>query len=283
MARDDRLYARLTLDFGDSPKIAPLSDTAFRRYIEAVLWSRRLLTDGHVPTGMARRLFDDASLAELTTNDPLRPSLVAVDGGYQIHDFLEHQTSRAEIELMREHKREAGRKGGKARAARLQSSSSGVAAATGSLGVSSSRTPSKIKPESETSKEHVQGKPALDLSDDFDSWWAVYPRRQGKADAQKAYALARRTTDAKTLLAGAQAYALLNVGVEKAFLKMPAGWLRGERWKDERIPAADTPMRPVVTLPTAPIECPLHPGYPIDRANPCAACERATLPAGNEF
>lgn len=157
MAKDDRLYAKFTLDFADSPKIAPLSDAAFRQYVEAVLWSRRLLTDGLIPSGMVRKLFASESIAELTSNDAERPSLVAVEGGLQIHHFLDQQTSKAEIEAMKENKRAAGARGGRAKAEANHSPSSGLAPASPVPDVrypgSASRRGSKTYPETETETE----------------------------------------------------------------------------------------------------------------------------------
>jgi hypothetical protein len=112
MTKDDRLYGRFTLDFADSPKIAPLSDAAFRALVEMTLHSRRMLDDGFVDERIAHRKWKKRVIEELCTNDTVKPSLFRVDGGYRIHDFGEHQQTRADIEK----KREAGRAGGLARA-----------------------------------------------------------------------------------------------------------------------------------------------------------------------
>lgn len=112
MSKDDRLYGRFTLDFPDSPKIAPLSDSAFRALVEMTLHSRRMLDDGFVDERIAHRKWKKRVIDELCTNDAVKPSVVPVSGGYRIHDFAEHQQTRADIEK----KREAGRKGGQARA-----------------------------------------------------------------------------------------------------------------------------------------------------------------------
>jgi hypothetical protein len=104
---DERLYAKLTLEFADSPKIRPLSDAAFRAYIETLLWSRRLLTDGYIPERMMPRLMSADALAELMSNDDENPSIQPVPGGYIIHHYGEHQMTNEVIEK----KREAGRKG----------------------------------------------------------------------------------------------------------------------------------------------------------------------------
>jgi hypothetical protein len=104
---DERLYAKLTLEFADSPKIAPLSDAAFRGYVETLLWSRRLLTDGYIPERMVSRLMSADVLAELMSNDDDNPSIQAAPGGYIIHDYAKHQLTNLTIEK----KRDAGRKG----------------------------------------------------------------------------------------------------------------------------------------------------------------------------
>lgn len=110
--KDSRLYGRFTLDFADSPKIAPLSDAAFRALIEMTLHSRRMLDDGFIDARIAVRKWNQEAIDELLTNDPDKPSLVIAEGGYMIHDFADHQQTRADIEK----KREAGAKGGKASA-----------------------------------------------------------------------------------------------------------------------------------------------------------------------
>ena len=110
--------------------------------------------------------------------------------------------------------------------------------------------------------------------------WEVYPRKQGKADALKAYTAVRKKVDAKTILAGAQAYALLNIGEDKSFLKMAGGWLRGERWADEQIVNA---TRQTVTGSNERF-CDIHPDYPVSARYPCEACSRSVgLSDGREF
>ena len=52
---DRRVWARLTVDFADSPKVAGLSDAAFRTLVEMILWSRKVMTDGVIPASVAHR------------------------------------------------------------------------------------------------------------------------------------------------------------------------------------------------------------------------------------
>ena len=67
---------------------------------------------------------------------------------------------------------------------------------------------------------------------DFDDFWAAYPRKEGKLDAEKAYAQARKRATADAILAGVMLYAQ-TCPQERRFQKLPAGWLRAGRWLDE--------------------------------------------------
>ena len=127
MAKDERLYARFDIGMDEHPKIMLLSDAAFRTLFEATLFSRRQMTDGFLADGVVRRRWSVEAISELQSNDPERPSFYpftkAGVTGLMIHDFEKHQTTTADIEA----KREAGRKGGLAKA--KQTSSRSVAPA----------------------------------------------------------------------------------------------------------------------------------------------------------
>jgi hypothetical protein len=155
MAKDGRLYARFTLDFIDHPKIIGLSDAAFRTLFEMIIYSRRMLTDGFI----SRRLICDdeatkqkrssclwsASVCfDLLHNDDANPSLIEVENGYLIHDFAEHQTTRADLESVREARRTAGRKGG------IASGQTRRANSKRSNEAKPKQNRSKTKPETET-------------------------------------------------------------------------------------------------------------------------------------
>src|SRR5690606_32533220 len=128
------------------------------------------------------------------SNHPERPSLERVDGGWQLRDYAEHQITRADIEA----KREAGRKGGRAsgQARAKQEGNENEAHASNVLKQNANDIEAKRETETETKRETtrtkriVQDKPALDS--EFAEFWTVYPRKQGKADALKAYKVIRK-------------------------------------------------------------------------------------------
>lgn len=135
---DRRVWARLTVDFADSPKVAGLSDAAFRTLVEMILWSRKMMTDGVIPVSVARRRWGAKTqtethsvtesltesgthnvtdpVTELCTNHPTSPSLSRTcDGDYMIHDFLDHQESAEEVNARNARNAANGRRGGRPR------------------------------------------------------------------------------------------------------------------------------------------------------------------------
>ena len=115
---DERLFAPFPIEMDEHPKIAPLSDKAFRALFEATFYSRRMMSDGFLDGRIVLKRWGRKVADELSSNDPNRPSWIPVDGGWQIHDFHKHHPMRADIEAKREAVRlrrmEAGKRGGQA-------------------------------------------------------------------------------------------------------------------------------------------------------------------------
>ncbi|MCH9731657.1 MAG: hypothetical protein K0U84_18605 [Actinomycetia bacterium] len=116
--KDPRLFIKVMLDFAENEKILPLSDAAFRALIEMTLWSRARESDGWLASRLALAKWSLEVLDELSTNHPTKPSLIASENGWQIHDYAEHQETKADIEARRERNRRAGQKGGLAKGKR---------------------------------------------------------------------------------------------------------------------------------------------------------------------
>lgn len=73
-------------------------------------------------------------------------------------------------------------------------------------------------------------------SAEFDQFWAAYPLKVGKGDAEKAFPKALAEADLETLVAAARAYAGRVADVEAGLIKHPSGWLNGKRWLDTHDP-----------------------------------------------
>lgn len=89
-------WAKFDDAFADHPKIAGLSDAAFRLHVTAILYAARFETDGNLPVGAVARM------------GPGREELLAaglwdeVATGWAIHDYLDYNPSKADRERMRQ-------------------------------------------------------------------------------------------------------------------------------------------------------------------------------------
>lgn len=111
--RSAKPFARLDLDYPDNPKIAELSDAAFRAHIEMIVYCRKYLTDGRLP---ARKItqWDSDSVNELLSNDAEAPSLYRLDdGSYLLHGFEDMQETKTEVKARQQVNALNGRKGGR--------------------------------------------------------------------------------------------------------------------------------------------------------------------------
>jgi hypothetical protein len=234
MPKDDRLFAPFPIEMDEHPKIIGLSDAAFRAVFEATFYSRRMLSDGFLDERVVLKRWGQAVADELSSNDPERPSWVRVDRGWRIHDFEKHHPLRAEIEAKRaglsEIRSEAGSKGA---AKRWQTDSKTVAN-------DSSETETETQ-----SKTNRKASVQAALERDFDEFWKVYPRKEGKQAAKRKYMTARKSHPADVILKGAQAYALMSLGKERKYIKLAQGWLNDGRWDaDYSQPVATSPLAP---------------------------------------
>jgi hypothetical protein len=115
-----QLWAKIALNLADNPKVIGLSDSAFRAFIEAILYSRQHLTDGFLDRRVVAKRWGLDVAAELTSNDPANPSWLEVEGGFEIHHFCEYQMTNEDVERKRESQRLKGMKSGEARRAKLE-------------------------------------------------------------------------------------------------------------------------------------------------------------------
>ncbi len=87
--------------FAEHPKVAGLSDKAFRMHVSCLLWSARYLTDGRIPNSMKRgsgMLHPAKAVAELEA-----AGLWNRDGDdWVINDYLEYNPPRTEVLASRE-------------------------------------------------------------------------------------------------------------------------------------------------------------------------------------
>lgn len=100
----------------EHPKVVGLSDAAFRVHISAICYVARNELDGRISAGAVRQFGWTRKVRELVEArlwDPL-------EDGFEIHDYLEYNPSRAESEERRARAHEGKVAGGRARAAAAQ-------------------------------------------------------------------------------------------------------------------------------------------------------------------
>ena len=113
------LWIKLAVNFKDNPKVIGLSSDAFRVSVCGLLYAQQHLTDGKVPPAAIKTF--GASSPTKAAGELVKAGLWdKTDDGWAIHDYLEHQRSKADVADLSEKRRKAGAKGGKPKANRQQ-------------------------------------------------------------------------------------------------------------------------------------------------------------------
>jgi hypothetical protein len=108
MSRDKRVYITVHNGMTEHHKIEALSDKGFRCLIDLWSWCSRNETDGKVPESVWLKRTTAKVRTELLVEmvEPIK------DGVFYMHDYLEHQRSKAEIAALRAKRAKAGSLGG---------------------------------------------------------------------------------------------------------------------------------------------------------------------------
>ena len=84
----------------------------------------------------------------------------------------------------------------------------------------------------------------------FDKFWAVYPRREGKQTAKKAFEKIKPDDDLlNTMLTAIQRQKQTDQWSDPRYIPHPATWLNGRRWEDET--PVQTQVKPVKVVSAA--------------------------------
>lgn len=103
--------ARLAPTFLGNPKVDNLTDVAFRIYVNAIVHCARHETDGLVARRAARLLHPDLLDLSPYVQELVRAGFWEVrPDGWQVHDFLEYQSSKAQMDAYRATQRDKKRR-----------------------------------------------------------------------------------------------------------------------------------------------------------------------------
>ena len=194
---DSRRWVKISLDLPRHPKMMVVSVPARWLFVELLCYCSEYMTDGVVPEVVAKRLASniasdtlsdllnkmpskelsimlsemlstglsnlaDRLLEELTGNGD--PATLSVEGDtYIIHDYLDHQASRKDVLARQKRLREAGRRGGLAKA-KQNAKQEAKRSSSKMLSKGSSKNVADIDKDIDVSKEKIYKKESLKLS-----------------------------------------------------------------------------------------------------------------------
>jgi len=82
----------------------------------------------------------------------------------------------------------------------------------------------------------------LTLDQEFDLFYAAYPRRKSKGAARLAYKRARKLATFEEIMQGVKDFTAYctSEATEMKYIKHPSTWLNQECWDDDLTPSTDT-------------------------------------------
>jgi len=78
---------------------------------------------------------------------------------------------------------------------------------------------------------------SADALDVFDSFWELYPKKEAKGAAAKAFKAASKKIDPNSIVLALKAQLPVLAKTERQFIPLAGTWLNAERWADEAPPA----------------------------------------------
>ena len=97
-------WVKIDDSFPDHPKIIGLTDSAFRAHIQGLCYCGRFLTDGFIPSAAIGKIGALEAIERLVEAGLWQEEPSA--SGYLIYGYLDHQTSKKQVEEKRESVRE---------------------------------------------------------------------------------------------------------------------------------------------------------------------------------
>ena len=214
-----RLWVALDVGYPRHVKVRDLSAEAFRSHIEALCHAREMSDSGAVPRSLVGHQLEelvDAGLVE----DRGDARMV------YLHDWDEWQLNMPGVRggVQRSNTAARDEQGKFARQGDVRSSDDDALV---QRPVKSSSVPSG------SVVVEVQEQEGSGAS--FDTFWSVYPRREGKGRARTAFVKASRKVEPTRIITAAAAYRD-DPNREPEYTAHPSTWLNQERWDDDPLP-----------------------------------------------
>jgi hypothetical protein len=261
-------WIRLDDQFPDHPKVIAAGPMAAWLYVCGIGYCNRLLTDGLIPKGQVRKLADVDEAMALAARLVEVGLWEEVESGYRIHDFLDYQPSAEQVKAeradnaKRQHEWRERKK--QERNTVTNTVTDGVSNAPRNAPVTGAPYPSQSHPVPIPSTSPDGEEPPIPPATDappaapkaisrrqeqgFDAFWQAWPKKEGKARAQTAWARIRPDPDTIQAILDAipRHQAAKDWPRENwRFCPLPATWLNERRWDDELPDTVPRPFAPV--------------------------------------
>lgn len=223
-------WARIAVNFYRHPRTRRLSKDAQHLYLTSILHCVEFSTDGRFPADETPYLASVSRVRPTLESELLDAGLWTRQGeDFVIRDFLQHQTSRSELEARSERNRKAaGARWNKSKSA-PESEPDAERNATGNAKCNASR------------EEKSRGEQKPPDPPGFVEFWTLWPRGEGRKAAVRAFPKAVKTVgSAWDLVELAEKWLNERDGMARSFVPHASTWLNGERWNDEPPPPPET-------------------------------------------
>lgn len=252
-------------------KVVAAGNAAMGLWVRAGSWCAQHLTDGFIPDHMINVLGTATQRAKLVKVGLWEE----VDGGCQFHGWNEKGRQPTSKSVLEERAKAAARqeryRRGSYREPQVSAPSDAVTSPSVTPSVTGVVTPTPTRPDPIEEQQlslaalgAIDNPPAAkpvkpakpDPMERFAEFYAVYPRKQDRRAAERAWRAAiNRGADPEKIISAARIYAKSQVGNERRYIKLPATWLNAASYDDE----PERPRFTVINNPNSPWD-----GYRID-------------------
>jgi hypothetical protein len=189
---------------------------AFGLYVAGLCYCNHQLTDGRIPESAIPRLLPLPKIGKLRARLVEVGLWVEIEGGIEVHAYLKHNRSAAEIAELQAKRAAAGAKGGSKSASKHQANASALAQANegGVL--------NQIQIDTEKKREEPKKLTSLPAEDDldFEAFWADYPSQNWPATPNPKPGKVNAKAQWKRLSPTEQAHAASSLQHYKAYLEL---------------------------------------------------------------
>lgn len=206
-------WVKLDTGIFRNPKVVTVGADAKLLYVAGICYAGDNLTDGLIPANALPILAAEATIrnAKKATAELVTAGLwIALDGGFEVHDYLEHNSRSGDVQAKREAAKE-----------RMQRNRSQNVRANKERSSQNVRPTKEIETEIEVVGDKSPTPPTraktakVDYSHEFSAFWQVYP--SGHGSKAESYAVWQRLNP--------------DADLQREIIESVEGWKQSDRWR----------------------------------------------------